>query len=60
MITISGLKKYYNKVRGLLGILKVGASDPKDDDLTQPVIMPFKNNKIAKHHACALAWNTGL
>lgn len=57
MITISGLRKYYNNVRELSGILKVGASDPKDDDLTQPVIMPFK---ITKHHACVLAWNTGL
>ena len=44
-------------LRELSGILKVGASDPKDDDLTQPVIMPFK---ITKHHACVLAWNTGL
>ena len=60
MIVISGLRKYYNNVRELSGILKVGASDPKDDDLTQPVIMPFKNNKITKHHACVLAWNTGL
>ena len=57
MITISGLRKYYNNVREISGILKVGASDPKDDDLTQPVIMPFK---ITKHHACVLAWNTGL
>ena len=57
MITISGSKKYYNKSRGLPGIVKVGASDPKDDVVTQPVIMPFK---MTKHHACVLAWNTGL